>query len=540
MRTIKAKSVYQGIAIGRAFYYRRAAVEIPDTPSADADAEWTRLEAALEAADQRLESTYHRVRESIGSAEAQIFDTHRLILSDEDLLDTLRAKITEGKNALQSVFEGGAEFSAFFEALDDDYMRARAIDIRDVSVLVLKILSNIPEQEMLLSPAIVVADDLTPGETIQMDKKNILAFVTRGGSASSHTAILARTMGIPSLVQADITEADLEPDMLMAVDGFSGICYLAPDRETLACLEEKRQKEAAHRREIEAVRGLSSTSLCGRTMQVFANISGNEDLPLVLEHDAEGIGLLRSEFLYLGRNTPPSEETQFVAYRNIAEKMGGRKVIIRTMDIGADKQVDYLGLASEENPALGYRAIRIMLDRPDLFSTQLRAICRASAYGNVAIMFPMISSLWELRACKAALEDARESVTRQGLALSNMEVGIMIETPASVIIRDALAKEVDFFSVGTNDLTQYTLAVDRQNQNLERYADPHHPAIFEMLRLIAQSASAHGIWAGICGELAGDLSLTERFLEMGYSELSVAPPLVLPLRKAIRDSRVVC
>lgn len=537
MKTVKGISACKGIAIGKVFYHKKVRIEIPDTPAQNPDNEWKRFQSAAEQADKHLEGLYSRALESVGSAEAEIFDMHRLMISDDDFIDVLRAKIIDNRmNALKAVQETGVEFAAFFEALNDEYMQARAVDVRDVSGLLLEVLAGVVSSEKLESPSIVMADELTPSETVQMDKKNILAFVTRGGSSSSHTAILARTMGIPSIVQADFRLDGSTSEMLAAVDGFEGICYLEPDEATLLRLMGKKGAEDAFKRECESMRGLPSITKGGKTVKVYANIGNIEDISLVLQNDAEGIGLFRSEFLYLGRNAPPDEEAQFAVYKNVAEKMGGRKVIIRTMDIGADKQAEYLGVAAEENPALGYRAIRISLDRPDLFQPQLRAICRASAYGNISIMFPMVSSLWEVIECKKALQAARDSLKAQNIPYGEMEVGIMIETPASVILRDELAKEVDFFSVGTNDLAQYTLAVDRQNQRLERYADPYHPAVLEMLRLIAESAKNNGIWAGICGELAGVLALTEKFIEMGYNELSVAPPLVLPLRRAIRES----
>ena len=536
MNTIKGVSVCKGIAIGKTFIFRKAHIEIPDTPAQDPDGQWKRLEDAIAQVDNRLEELYNKALETVGSDEADIIDMHRLMLSDDDYIDALRAKIfDESYNALKAVNETCGEFVAFFEGLDDEYMRARAVDVRDVSRLLLETLAGVPAPEKLSGPSIILAEDLTPSETLQMDKNLILAFVTCEGSSNSHTAILARTMGIPSIVQAGLKLSQLESDMTAAVDGYTGFCYLNPDKATLAELEKKSEEELAFKRACETVRGLPTVTKSGKKIGLYANIGSNDDIASVLENDAEGIGLFRSEFLYLGRKNPPDEEIQFAAYKNVAEKLGGRKVIIRTMDIGADKQASYLDVPPEENPALGYRAIRICLDRPELFQTQLRAICRASAYGNISVMFPMITSLWEIIECKKALQEAKDNLKEKNIPFGKMEVGIMIETPASVILCDEFAREVDFFSVGTNDLTQYTLAADRQNQKIARYADPHHPAVLEMLRLVAESAARNGIWAGICGELAGDLSLTEEFLEMGYSELSVAAPLILPMRKAIRE-----
>lgn len=537
MLTIKGTAVCKGIATGRIFYFEKVDIEIPEQVITDAEGEWNRLENALALADMHLESLYNKALETVGESEAEIFDMHRLMLTDDDLKEMLEDKIkNRSMNALWAVSESGNEFAAFFENLDDEYMKARAADVKDVCALLLEILFGVSQRVRLESPSIVVADDLTPSETVRLDKKNILAFVTRGGSSNSHTAILARTMGIPSIVQAKLPEA--ADAVFAAVDGYEGVCYFDPDDETMALLAEKSEREAAYRRDCELSRGKPSVTLSGKEIKVFANIGGSEDIASVIENDADGIGLFRSEFLYIGRKAAPTEEVQFAAYKNVAEKLNGKKVIIRTLDIGADKKAGYLNLAPEENPALGYRAIRICLDNRELFKTQLRAICRASAFGNLAVMFPMITSVWEIRECKAALIEAQRELDAEGIPYSRMEVGIMVETPASVIIRDDLAKEVDFFSVGTNDLIQYTLAADRQNQKLERYANPHHPAILEMLRLIVKSAADNGIWAGICGELAGDLTLTDTFIEMGYSELSVAPPLVLPLRKTVRESEI--
>lgn len=539
MKSFRGTAVCPGISVGPVFLFQKTEIEIPDGPVGDPAAEWQRVGAAARGADDRLRRLYQKALETLGEQEAEIFEMHRLMLADLDFLDAIEAKILrENSNAMRAVSEAGAEFSVFFENLEDEYMRARAADVRDVAGLLLEILAGVPESASLRTPSIVVAEDLTPSETVTMDKSKILAFVTRMGSSNSHTAILARTMGVPSIVQADIPLDSAIVGKQMAVDGGSGVCYLQPDESTLVLLAQKQRVQQEYKAECEAVRGLPSISRNGTKLSVFANIGSGEDIAAVLENDAEGIGLFRSEFLYLGRKKPPGEEAQFAAYKNVAEKMDGKKVVIRTLDIGADKQVDYLGLEKEENPALGYRAVRICLDKPELFQTQLRAICRAAAFGNVAVMFPMIASVWEVQECKRALQAAKESLAAENILYGEVETGIMIETPAAVILRAELAKEVDFFSVGTNDLTQYTLAADRQNAHLDKYADPHHPAVLAMLQMVADSARKAGIWAGICGELAGDISLVDTFLSMGYTELSVAPPQVLPVRKAIRESLV--
>lgn len=536
MKLIKGKSVFGGSAIGELFIVKKVQIDIPNASAEDTAEELKRLHNAISDADKKLTEHYEIAVETVGKEDAEIFEMHKLMLTDEDFTDALNEKIESAKmNVLKAVDETCKEFVAFFEGLDDEYMRVRALDVRDVCALLIEILTGVKTSNKLVSPSIVIAEDLTPGETIQMDKKNILAFVLKEGSSNSHTAILARTMGIPSIVQADFEINELKSGVLAAVDGTQGLCYIEPNEATLTAFKEQVEKDAVFKRECEAMRGLPTVTKSGREIKIYANIGCNEDISSVLSNDAQGIGLFRSEFLYLGRDTPPNEEVQFAAYKNVAEKMQGKKVIIRTMDIGADKQVDYLGIPEEENPALGYRAIRICLDRRDLFQTQLRAICRASVFGNIAVMFPMISSLWEIIECKKSLDEAIKSLTEEKIPVGKTEIGIMIETPAAAILCDVFAKEVDFFSVGTNDLTQYTLAVDRQNQKLERYADPYHPAILEMLSKIALCAKNNNIWAGVCGELAGDFTMTEKFIDMGFSELSVAPPLILPLRKAIRE-----
>lgn len=528
--------VCEGVAVGPAFVYLKTEPVIPTEKCGDCAEEWETVSDAMQKAEERLDALYEKAKQTVGEAEAEIFEMHKLMLADEDLSDAIKDKInTEKMNAAAAVQHAGAEFAAFFEGLDDAYMKERALDVRDISALLVRILTGAEENAALETPSVIVAEDLSPSETVQLDKNKILAFVTRQGSANSHTAILARTMNVPSIVKADIPVDAAIQGKTLAVDGFDGTCWLNPNEETMAEIEKKQEEVRKQNRENEAVRGQESKTKSGQKVNLYANIGINDDIEAVIKGDAEGIGLFRSEFLYLGRSQPPSEDLQFSAYKNVAEKMGGKKVIIRTMDIGADKQVDYLGLEAEENPALGYRALRICLDRPELFKTQLRAIWRASAFGSVSVMFPMVASVWEVKECKAFLQQVKDELLAEGAKLGTLETGIMIETPAAVMLLDELAKEVDFFSVGTNDLTQYTLAADRQNASIARYADPHHPAVLKMLKMIAAAAHKNGIWAGICGELAGDAEITEKLLKMGYDELSVAPAQVLPLRRRIRE-----
>ena len=446
--------------------------------------------------------------------------------------------IAGGASAAQAAHETGDAFSAAFAAMDDAYMQARAVDVKDMASRLVNILCGGRTGFAMEEPGILVAEDLTPSETVQLPKDKILAFVTRQGSSNSHTAILARIMNIPSLVQAQIVLDDDLDGHQMIVDGFAGRYYIDPDEATLAEMSAKRADAQRIRQELEAYRGKPTVSKSGRKIKLYANIGNPEDVKYVLDGDAEGVGLLRSEFLYLGRDSFPTEEELFQAYRSVVQGLEGRPVVIRTLDIGADKQVDYFGLEHEENPAMGYRGIRICLTREDIFRPQMRAIYRASAYGPVSVMFPMIISVDEVRRIKAFCQTIREELTAAGIPFGEVELGIMIETPAAAVLSAELAKEVQFFSVGTNDLTQYTLAIDRQNAKLDAFYDPHHPAVLALLRLIAQSAHAAGIWVGICGELGADISLTETFLEMGYDELSVSPGRVLELRKKICESEV--
>lgn len=539
MVALQGKGVYGGIAIGTAALYRRGRLEVSAEPACDPAEELARFEAAKQSALSELQGLYDKAVREVGEKDAQIFQIHQMMVEDLDYQDAVINRIQNQKaSAAYAVSETSKEISGIFAAMEDEYMRERAADVRDISARLLKFLTGVSAGGLRTEgKCIVCADDLVPSETVQLDKENVLAFATAYGSANSHTAILARTMNIPAVI--GLGEEFLREEFegkTMAVDGFTGRVYLDPDE---GALEELRQKQAEEERKkalLQQLKGKENRTLDGRSIQVYANIGGLDDLNAVLENDAGGIGLFRSEFLYLENSDYPNEEEQFRVYRQAAERMAGKRVIIRTLDIGADKQIGYFGLEPEENPALGYRAIRICLTRKDLFKTQLRAICRASAYGNLAILFPMIISRRELREAKALLKEAQEELRREGTAFDEkMEIGVMIETPASVIISDQLAAEADFFSVGTNDLTQYTLAADRQNPKLEPFCDPHHEAVLRMIQMAAEQAHRHGAWIGICGELGGDLELTEVFLAMGIDELSAAPGRVLPLREKIRS-----
>jgi len=535
MKYYSGKSVYPGIAFGVAFLFQKSHFIIDETPAEDIQSEWDRYVKAKQHADAELDFLFQKTIKEIGEDEAGIIDVQRMILEDEDFIEMVKAHIMEeAHRADYAVSKAGKHFSETFAALEDPYMRARAPDFMDVTQRMVRILKGGKEENKIAEPSIIIADDLSPSETVQLDKSLIRAFVIRQGSANSHTAILARTLRIPSLIQSDIP-LDMEYNgRLAAVDAHSGKLYIEPDETVIRELESMLDEDKKEEAELAKLRGLPSVTEDGIEVNVFANIGGPEDLEAVLANDAEGIGLYRSEFLYLSGDNYPGEEEQFKAYRKVAECMHGRTVIIRTMDIGADKNIPYFGLEPEENPALGFRAIRICFDRPDLFKTQLRAIYRASAFGNVSIMFPMITSLWELRRCKEAAAQVREDLASKGVSFGNVPLGIMVETPAAALIADELAREADFFSVGTNDLTQYTLAIDRQNEKLEQFSDPHHPAILKLLGMIAESANRAGILAGICGELASDPELTETFVQMGYKELSVSPGYILRTRQKIR------
>ena len=537
MKKGTGRPVFSGVAIGRAYIYKKQQAALP-TSCGDASVEQRHFEEAKEEARAQLQALFEKTCKEIGEEQGMIIDVQMMMLDDLDYLESIEAMIKNGASAAEAVKETGDTFAAAFAAMDDDYMKARAVDVKDLSTRIVTILCGGKTGFSMEEPGILVAEDLTPSETVQMPKDKILAFVTRQGSSNSHTAILARIMNIPSLVQTQINLDDEIDGKQMIVDGFEGCYYIEPDEQTLAVMKEKRHATEEYRQQLEAYRGKESVTRGGRKINLFANIGNPDDLVHVIEGDAEGVGLMRSEFLYLGRTDFPTEEELFEAYKKVVEGLGGRRVVIRTLDIGADKQADYFGLEHEENPALGLRGIRICLEREDVFRPQMRAIYRASAYGPVSVMFPMIASLWEVRKVKEFCAKIREELIAEGVAVGEVELGIMIETPAAAIMSAQLAKEVDFFSVGTNDLTQYTLAIDRQNPNLDAFYDAHHPAVLELLRQVAHNAHEAGIWAGICGELGADASLTETFLEMGYDELSVSPGRVLELRKKVCESEV--
>lgn len=540
MIVLEGKSVFGGVAIGKIAFYKRNETSIKRTKVENAEDEVKRFEEAKEKAVKQLQDLYEKAVADVGEANAMIFEIHQMMLEDLDYIESIINIITtQGVNAEYAIGTTADNFAAMFEAMDDAYMQGRAADVRDVSERLLQVLSNNQNQTMVLDePAIVAADDLVPSETVQLDKAKVLAFVTMYGSANSHTAILARTMNIPAIIGLGEDLLKEYDGKMAVVDGFEGRIYIEPDEETLEQMKVKQQEDNERKALLEQLKGKENITLSGQKVNVYANIGNSTDVGLVLKNDAGGIGLFRSEFLYLENDTYPTEEEQFAVYKTVAENMAGKKVIIRTLDIGADKQADYFGLDKEENPALGYRAIRICLTREDIFKTQLRALYRASAFGQISIMFPMIISLAEVKRIKEIVEEVKAELRQEGIRFNEqVEIGVMIETPAAVMISRDLAKEVDFFSVGTNDLTQYTLAIDRQNQKLEPFYDAHHPAVLGMIRMAAENAHAEGKWIGICGELAADTTLTETFLEMGIDELSVAPGMVLPLRKKIRESK---
>lgn len=531
------RPVFSGVAIGRAYIYKKEQASLP-TSCGDAAVEQQKFEEAKAVAVEQLQALVEETTERLGEEQAMILDVQMMMLDDLDYLESIEAMIKNGASAAEAVKETGDTFSAAFAAMDDAYMQARAVDVKDVSSRVVTILCGGKVGFSMEEPGILVAEDLTPSETVQMPKDKILAFVTRQGSSNSHTAILARIMGLPALVKTQINVDDDIDGKLMIVDGFEGTYYIDPDEETVAAMQEKQRNAQEYQRELETYRGKESVTKNGQKIKLYANIGNPSDVEHVLKGDAEGVGLLRSEFLYLGREDYPTEDELFEAYRKVVEGLEGRPLVIRTLDIGADKQADYFELDKEENPALGLRGIRICIRRPEVFRTQMRAIYRASALGPVGVMFPMIASVWEVRKVREMCEEIRREMQEEGIAIGSVEHGIMIETPAAAVISEQLAKEVDFFSVGTNDLTQYTLAVDRQNPNLEEFYDAHHPALLELLRMVAANAHKAGIWCGICGELGADLSMTETFLEMGYDELSVSPTRVLELRKKVCESEV--
>ena len=537
MVVCQGKSVLKGIAIGKIYLYEKQEYVLEQKQVADAEAEVARFEAAKETSIGQLDDLYEKALAEAGEEQAMIFDVHKMMLDDGDYLDAITGLIRSEKvNAEYAVHTTGEQFAAVFASMDDDYMKARSADVKDISGRVIRILAGIGDGSIASEePVILLADDLTPSETVSLDKSKILAFVTRNGSANSHTAILARSMNIPALVQTDVELLKEYHGMDAVVDGLDGKLYLDPEEAVLAELVQKKEACGRERAELEKLIGLDNVTRDGRKINVYANIGSPEDVDKVLLNDAGGIGLFRSEFLYLGREDYPSEEEQFEIYKEVLSRMEGKKVIIRTLDIGADKQVDYFKLPKEENPAMGYRAIRICLDRIDVFKTQLRAIYRASVYGTAAIMFPMIISVKEILRIKEIVEEVKAELTAAGIEIAPVELGIMVETPAAVMISEELAKEVSFFSIGTNDLTQYTLAIDRQNQSLDTIYDSHHPAVLRMIRMTIENGHKGGAWVGICGELGADTTLTKTFVDMGIDELSVSPTYVLGLRKAIRE-----
>lgn len=533
---LEGKSVFSGIAIGKCKIFGKKDQVVKRSKVTDTDLEIKRFTQAKEQAKSQLAALYEKALKEVGEANAAIFEVHQMMLDDLDYVESITNMISsQGINAEYAVATTGDNFAEMFAAMDDDYMRERAADVKDISNRVIHILQGGSEQAGLGDqPVIILADDLAPSETVQLDKSKVLSFVTRHGSTNSHTAILARTMNIPALIGVDYPE-DAEGHMAV-VDGRNGVFILDPTEEELTKYEALRQEGVEKARLLQELKGKENVTKAGRKIALYANIGGVGDVASVLANDAGGIGLFRSEFLYLETEDYPSEEQQFKAYRTVAENMAGKKVIIRTLDIGADKQVDYFGLEHEENPAMGYRAIRICLDRKEIFKTQLRAIYRASYYGNISIMFPMIISVDEVKAAKEMCATVQEELKSEGIPYGKVELGIMIETPAAVMISDLLAKEVDFFSVGTNDLTQYTLAIDRQNPKLDNIYDAHHLAILRMLQMIIDNGHKEGCWVGICGELGADVTLTDTFLKMGIDELSVSPSMILKVREQIRNS----
>lgn len=540
MVTYTGKTVFKGIAIGKIAVLLKKEKQVKRNHIEDVEKEWKRFNEAKDAAIEQLKELYKKAVVEVGNDGAAIFEVHQMMLEDMDYLDSVKNIIdTQLVNSEYAVAVTADNFYQIFASMEDAYMKERAADVKDISERVLAILhgettTNVIAQE----PAIILADDLAPSETVQLDKTKVLAFVTVHGSTNSHTAILARTMNIPALINVSLEQYEELNGKLAIVDGFTGTLYIEPDQSTYELMKEKQDYDRKQKELLKALKGKENITLDGQRIDLFANIGSTKDLAAVLQNDAGGIGLFRSEFLYLEKNHYPTEEEQFQAYKMVAENMAGKKVIIRTLDIGADKQVDYFNLEKEENPAMGYRAIRICLDRTDIFKTQLRALLRASIYGNLAVMYPMIISLEEVQEIKKIVEEVKNELEEEKLPYKNIEQGIMIETPAAALISDILAKEVDFFSIGTNDLTQYTLAIDRQNTKLDKHYNPHHPAILHLINMVADNAHKAGIWVGICGELAADNSLTETFLKMKIDELSVSPSYIYPLRKKIRETDV--
>jgi len=540
MQVYSGKSVFGGIAIGKISVYRKNEQQVKRVRTEDTKGELARYKAAKAAAIEQLQELYQKALKEVGEANAAIFEIHQMMLDDGDYNESVENIIeTQKVNAEYAVAVTGDNFAQMFRAMDDDYMRERAADVKDISERVLSILNGGQKGKVVTDePVIIVADDLAPSETVQLEKDMVLSFVTVHGSVNSHTAILARTMAIPALIGTEELPLDDTVDgKLAVVDGLNGKIYVEPDAQTLEEMKKRRQEELEKKELLQLLKGKENVTLDGKKIMLYANIGNIKDLATVIQNDAGGIGLFRSEFIYLKKDRYPTEEEQFSIYKTAVETMAGKRVIIRTLDIGADKQCEYFKMDKEENPALGYRAIRICLTRPEIFKTQLRALFRASAYGNLAIMYPMITSLWEVKRIKEIVEEVKAELTEKQLEFGNPQQGIMIETPAAVMMSGELAKEVDFFSIGTNDLTQYTLAIDRQNAKLDNIYDSHHEAVLRMIQMVVDNAHKEGIWAGICGELGADTTLTERFVEMGLDELSVSPTFVLPVRKIVREMK---
>lgn len=536
MERLNGRNVHDGIVIGKILFYTKA--QAAHRAAEDPEAEWARYQSAVIDAKEQLVSLHKKAVREVGEQQAQIFEAHFMMIEDEDYRAAVRKHIfSEHMNAETAVTVTGDEFAGHFAAMEDEFFKARAADVMDVSERLAGIISGNQVIETLKEPGIVVADDLSPSELMQMDRQMLLALVTRQGTANSHTAILARTMDVPVLIGVDI-----RPEWngkTAIVDTCESLLIVEPEEKDIEIYRKKQEKRLTKMALLESLKGKEDITKGGQKIRLYANIGAVDDLDAVLQNDAAGIGLFRSEFLYLGRADYPDEETQFAAYKQAAQAMNGKPVIIRTLDIGADKQADYFQLEKEENPAMGLRAIRICLERPDIFRTQLRAILRASVYGNIAVMYPMIISVEEVRAAKQIMEEVKNELSGENISYGNICQGILIETPAAALISDKLAEEVDFFSIGTNDLTQYVLALDRQNGRLDRFCNPHHEAVLRLIGMVVDNAHQRGIWAGICGELAADMSLTETFLEMGVDELSVTPGMILPIREIIRESRSV-
>ena len=542
MEQYQGKSVFGGVAIGRIHIFSKGQQQVKRIKVQDTEAEKKRYREAVQTAIAELQGLYDKALKEVGEANAAIFEMHQMMLEDEDFTESVENIIdSQSVNAEYAVASTGDNFAQMFASMDDEYMRGRAADVKDISERLVSVLNGASRQQMDADePVIVMAVDLAPSETVQMDKDKVLSFVTTQGSVNSHTAILARTMSIPALIGVDMPlDAELEGKFAI-VDGDNGTVYIDPSEDVLAQMQEKKEQAEEKKQLLQQLKGKETITKDGKKIKLYANIGNSKDLAMVLQNDAEGIGLFRSEFLYLEKEDYPTENEQFMVYKMVAETMAGKQVIIRTLDIGADKQCDYFNMDPEDNPALGYRAIRICLTRPEVFKTQLRALYRASAFGNISIMYPMITSVWEVKQIKKIVEEVKEELRAQNIEFGEVAQGIMIETPAAVMISRELAKEVDFFSIGTNDLTKYTLAIDRQNPKLDDFYDAHHPAVLKMIHMVAQNAHAEGIWAGICGELGADLELTEQFLQMGIDELSVSPGRILPIRKIVRESECGC